>query len=758
MANNNRHAGTSDMSGVNNASHIDSHNASHNASHNDSHSDFCSSSPSEETLDLYKKLEAYVVPGTEPIVLERYVSLVEHAAALDFGALENNIIVLDTETTGLSKKECALTQISAMRLEKGKRPDESQWFTTFVNPHQPIPPEIEALTHIYAHDVVDAPDAQEAVHRLSAFVAGNPILAHNASFDKGFVEAAKEGSPVSTRWIDTLALSRIALPSLRSHKLSDMAQLFSCDSVTHRANDDVCALAGVWHIILCALFDMPEEILETLCCMHEDVEWQYRFIFESLFKKKTGSEPKKLHYLIPVLKDIRHELFTMNADEASGAARDHATSDACHKEDRDKLASSATPGVNWARALKHLDHEFSDSGTLAALCGASAFEPRPEQLEMAQAVATAQANRGISLIEAGTGIGKSFAYLIPSILFAKKTGHAVGVATRTNVLAHQLITSDLPRLAKEYKHGFSYLIAKGYNHYPSLEKIEALIRGNFDLKTIKTIRFSRSKVESEILTTIALVVSASCECSCVDVDNLGIRWNMLSRSWFVSTSRNESREHGAANQHFFIDELRQRARHTDILITNHALLLSDIACGHNIFPEINDWVVDEAHGFAEQAAATWTEETSAYAVAQALKQLGTHEHGLISDVVSHCASTNAAATLEKLAPQIEKASSSVLSGVEEAMQTLAALDLSKCPYAGNLGFGEKTISVRVYAELRESDAWLAFDQAIQDIQERLTELIKLLQQVLAALAFQKQFSKTLNLRACLLYTSPSPRD
>ena len=405
--------------------------------------------------------------------------------------------------------------------------------------------------------------------------------------------------------------------------------------------------------------------------------------------------------------------------------------------------------MNWARALKHLDHEFSDSGTLAALCGASAFEPRPEQLEMAQAVATAQANRGISLIEAGTGIGKSFAYLIPSILFAKKTGHAVGVATRTNVLAHQLITSDLPRLAKEYKHGFSYLIAKGYNHYPSLEKIEALIRGNFDLKTIKTIRFSRSKVESEILTTIALVVSASCECSCVDVDNLGIRWNMLSRSWFVSTSRNESREHGAANQHFFIDELRQRARHTDILITNHALLLSDIACGHNIFPEINDWVVDEAHGFAEQAAATWTEETSAYAVAQALKQLGTHEHGLISDVVSHCASTNAAATLEKLAPQIEKASSSVLSGVEEAMQTLAALDLSKCPYAGNLGFGEKTISVRVYAELRESDAWLAFDQAIQDIQERLTELIKLLQQVLAALAFQKQFSKTLNLRAVL---------
>ena len=110
---------------------------------------------SDDKLD--EKLERYVIPNTPPKVFARYRALLDEAAAYDFGALENNIIVLDTETTGLSQKSCALTQISAMRLEKGKSVSESSWFTTFVNPHQPIPPEIEELTHIYARDVAAAP-------------------------------------------------------------------------------------------------------------------------------------------------------------------------------------------------------------------------------------------------------------------------------------------------------------------------------------------------------------------------------------------------------------------------------------------------------------------------------------------------------------------------------------------------------------------------------------------------------------------------
>lgn len=724
----------------------------------------------DDTLD--EKLERYIIPNTPPKVFTRYRALLDEAAAYDFGALENNIIVLDTETTGLSQKSCALTQISAMRLEKGKNVADSKWFTTFVNPHQPIPPEIEELTHIYARDVAAAPDAKVAVNRLAAFVDGAPIIAHNASFDKGFVEAAKEGSPVSTHWVDTLALSRIAFPSLATHKLSDLAQLFSCDGVTHRANDDVCALAGVWHMILCGLYSLPLELLETLCMMHEDVAWQYRFIFEELYRKKAGKDPKKLHYVIPCIRQIRHALFSGESVGENAARADVARDGAA----RDGAPTSVR--ARWSRALQDLDHEFERGGTLGRVCGDTDYEPRQEQLEMAHVVAKAQAERRISIIEAGCGIGKSFAYLIPSILHALATGEAVGIATRTNTLANQLISSDLPRLARAYNHAFSYLIAKGYNHYPSLEKIEALIRGSFDHKTIKQIRFSRSKVESEILTTIALVLAASCECSFVDIDSLGIRWNMLYRPWFVSNTRNEGHVRGRELSHFFIDELRARARTHNILITNHALLLSDIACNHNIFPEINNWVVDEAHAFSEQAQNTWTEEISTSAFLGALAQLGDEKHGLLSGLMAKkagaCANgaisptsaasavsttsaasasssadagvltsaqddkTSARALSSRTLAQILRARDALVEKAEQAFSSLQAINLLDYPHMTNQDFGEREVSARVCASMRTSDGWSAFEELTRDMADDLLTLIKFMQQLLTEATREKE--------------------
>lgn len=717
--------------------------------------------------NLDEKLERYLIPNTPPKVFARYRALLDEAPAYDFGALENNIIVLDTETTGLSQKSCALTQISAMRLEKGKSVAESSWFTTFVNPHQPIPPEIEELTHIYARDVAAAPDAKVAVNRLAAFVDGAPIIAHNASFDKGFVEAAKEGSPVSTRWVDTLALSRIAFPSLATHKLSDLAQLFSCDSVTHRANDDVCALAGVWHMILCGLYSLPPELLETLCVMHEDVAWQYRFIFEELYRKKAGNDPKKLHYVIPCIRQIRHTLFSGESVGENAARADVARDGAA----RDGAATSGRSC--WRRALQDLDHEFERGGTLGRVCGDADYEPRQEQLEMAHVVAKAQAEKRISIIEAGCGIGKSFAYLIPSILHALSTGEAVGIATRTNTLANQLISSDLPRLARAYNHAFSYLIAKGYNHYPSLEKIEALIRGSFDHKTIKQIRFSRSKVESEILTTIALVLAASCECSFVDIDSLGIRWNMLYRPWFVSSTRNEGRVRGRELAHFFIDELRARARTHNILITNHALLLSDIACNHNIFPEINNWVVDEAHAFSEQAQNTWTEEISTSAFLSALAQLGDEKHGLLAGLMAKkagdCAhgagasgaspsgaspaspadagaskfaqadTASAHALSSRTLAQILRARDALREKAEQAFSSLQAINLLDYPHTTNQDFGEREVSARVCTSMRTSDGWSVFEELTRDMADDLLTLIKFMQQLLIDATREKEF-------------------
>ena len=220
-----------------------------------------------------------LLPGTPQSVRERYLTLAERARTQDFGLLEEDVVVLDTETTGLSFSDCHLIEISAARLSGRELADAMD---TFVHPGVPIPPEIVRLTGITNRDVQDAPRAEDAVAQLADFVGGMPVLAHNATFDRTFVEAVHGGREVSDTWIDTLALSRMALPRLRSHRLADMAQAFGVAPVTHRSSDDVAALCGMWRIILCALSDLPNGLLQKLADMHPEVDWSFRTILSHL--------------------------------------------------------------------------------------------------------------------------------------------------------------------------------------------------------------------------------------------------------------------------------------------------------------------------------------------------------------------------------------------------------------------------------------------------------------------------------------------
>ena len=156
-------------------------------------------------------IEEAVTPGTPDFVIESYASLAERAKTKDFGLIEDDVIVLDTETTGLSVADNELIEISAARLRGREVVDR---FDTFVHPSTLIPAEITALTSITNADVSDAPAAVDAVAALRDFVQGCPVIAHNATFDRSFIESVKGGVNVSDIWIDSLALSRIALPRL----------------------------------------------------------------------------------------------------------------------------------------------------------------------------------------------------------------------------------------------------------------------------------------------------------------------------------------------------------------------------------------------------------------------------------------------------------------------------------------------------------------------------------------------------------------
>lgn len=201
----------------------------------------------------------FIAEGTPEDIRCRYAALEQVAQRSDFGDLDRNVVVLDTETTGFSQHHDELTQIAAARLERGVI---TEWFVTFVNPGKPIPEEVARLTDIHDEDVASAPLPDEARAQLAAFVGDATVVAHNAAFDKGFTTKSEGGAALKENlWIDSLDLARIALPRLKSHRLIDLVKAFDAPVSTHRADADVEALCAVYRILLAAIAAMPIDLV-----------------------------------------------------------------------------------------------------------------------------------------------------------------------------------------------------------------------------------------------------------------------------------------------------------------------------------------------------------------------------------------------------------------------------------------------------------------------------------------------------------------
>lgn len=224
-------------------------------------------------------IRKYTTEGTPERILERYRSLPARAAQTDFGDFDRNIVVLDTETTGISVRKDELTQIAAARLEQGRIID---WFVTFVNPGRPIPDDVAHLTNIHDEDVADAPDPTTALEQLVAFVGDAKIVAHNAAFDRNFTTKHPAGYPLlENLWIDSLELARIALPRMRSHRLIDLVRAFDAPLSTHRADEDVSATCALYRLLLAGVDAMPAPLVREIARLAPPSEWSTGAIFRS---------------------------------------------------------------------------------------------------------------------------------------------------------------------------------------------------------------------------------------------------------------------------------------------------------------------------------------------------------------------------------------------------------------------------------------------------------------------------------------------
>nr|WP_294582105.1 PolC-type DNA polymerase III [uncultured Anaerotignum sp.] len=161
--------------------------------------------------------------------------------------LDDTYVVFDIETTGLSKEKEMITEIGAVKVADGKIVDR---FSTFVNPQRPISAEITKLTGITDDMVKDAPTIENVLPEFLKFCEDTVLVAHNASFDTGFIRIAAERAGLGELHhtiVDTLELARALLPELNKHKLDIVCEHLGVTlNGHHRAVNDAEATAEVF--------------------------------------------------------------------------------------------------------------------------------------------------------------------------------------------------------------------------------------------------------------------------------------------------------------------------------------------------------------------------------------------------------------------------------------------------------------------------------------------------------------------------------
>ncbi len=159
---------------------------------------------------------------------------------------DGEMVVFDLETTGLSATDCRITEIGAVRIVGGA---VVETFNTFVDPETPIPPRITEITGITDEMVKGAPKEKEALTAFLRFAGDALLVAHNATFDCGFVRVGCERNGLSfpNSYLDTLALSRFLNTELQKHTLDTIAKYYKLGSFNHhRASDDAEMLAAIF--------------------------------------------------------------------------------------------------------------------------------------------------------------------------------------------------------------------------------------------------------------------------------------------------------------------------------------------------------------------------------------------------------------------------------------------------------------------------------------------------------------------------------
>ncbi|MEJ2759544.1 MAG: DEAD/DEAH box helicase, partial [Anaerolineales bacterium] len=251
------------------------------------------------------------------------------------------------------------------------------------------------------------------------------------------------------------------------------------------------------------------------------------------------------------------------------------------------------------------------------------FEHRQEQIELCQLIASALSDGLHILAEAGTGVGKSLAYLIPAAIWAEKNNTRVVISTNTINLQDQLINKDIPAVKQVLDIPLKASVLKGRNNYLCPRRLEALRR-----------RGPESADEVRVISKMLIWLGETHTGDLSEINIVGPTeraiWSRISSADEGCSTETCLRRMGGICPFY---RARQAAHEAHILIVNHALLLADIATGNRVLPDYDYLIIDEGHHLESATTSALSFRVTEPEMERTLRELGSTNSGLLGGML-----------------------------------------------------------------------------------------------------------------------------
>ena len=601
--------------------------------------------------------------------------------------MRGELVAIDLETTGLDVNKDRIIEIGAVRMQAGEVLKE---YSTLINPGMDIPERTTALTGIAQSDVEKAPTINDVLTDLMKFVGDAPIIGHSVSFDMAFMN--KHGLFINHTALDTYDLASVLMPHAPRYNLHSLTNTAGIElEDAHRALDDARASGLLyWELYLRALM-LPLTTLETIVGAAQGIDWYARPTFAAALDEKRGqispgaendstypTRAGTVDHLVPL--QPNDEIILLETDHISGIFQ---------------------RGGNLAQAMPN-------------------FEYRQQQEQMATLITEAFNNSEHLMVEAGTGTGKSMAYLVPAFEWAALNNERVVISTDTIALQDQLLNKDIPALQNALGVNLNAAVLKGRTNYLCPLRLEEMKR--------------RGPTNIEELRVLAKILVWQLETESGDKTEISLRGGAENSIWTrLSAAEGQGCRSNACRDELGIDcpfyKAFKQAEAAHLLIVNHALLVSDAKADNRVLPPYDYIIIDEGHHLEDAVTNSASFVIDESALIRRLEDLGDQRRGLLADLITALKNSDVPVKkvnrIETYVANVNEAADNMRVHVKGLFKAIYSLADSLT----NLNQGDFTATVRIDENARTKPAfggayqhWNILSQFMEVISDATTEL------------------------------------